>query len=387
MKPSVPDQKKTGIKLFIFIVPLLICSAVIPFQFKKSLVFFPAEHNGLSLEAYLDTTGSEKANGTVITHFDTTSKTAIDLHYVIGSRNIYPYAGFQWIVQPGNPWLDLTGYDHLTFSLAQETTEDVLILILQFFTEGFSKMEDRMTWRVVSKELPLIRGQSTYTIPLNDLVVPLWWYNQYKTTEKELGPVDYSKLGMLSIEEGSDVVGVPRRICLKSLKFEKKQGYFVAEILLFFLIFYYALFFTILQIRKLLNKKSSPVVIPYQKLTIESNQKSEEVKVFEFLGNGFSNSDLSLSFISNEIGIAGSKISTIIKNRYNMSFRQYLNTIRIAEAKRLLQETDLQISQIAYKVGYSNLTHFCRTFKDETQISPNSYRHDQNETAQAEIVG
>jgi YesN/AraC family two-component response regulator len=143
---------------------------------------------------------------------------------------------------------------------------------------------------------------------------------------------------------------------------------------------YYILLFAIMQIRKLLNRKNSPVVIPYQKLTITNNQHTDEMKIFEYLGNNFSNSDLSLSFMSTAIGIPGNKISIIVKNRYNLTFRQYLNTIRIAEAKRLLQETDLQISQIAYKVGYSNLTHFCRTFKDETQASPNSFRHDQPET-------
>lgn len=384
MKTS-SGQHYSGIKLLLLSFPLLASLIILPFQFKKSLVFSPSGKKGLSLEAYIDTTGSGNEGGTVITRFDT-SQTVIDLHYNIGSRNSSPYAGFQWIVQPGNAWIDITGYDHLTFSLDPKTTEDVIILILQFFTEGFSNMDDRLSWKVVSKELPITRKQTTYSIPLKEFITPLWWYNQYKTTEKGLGQVDYSKLGMLSVEEGSDEIGIPKRICLKSLKFEKKQGYYITELLFFILIIYYALFFTIVQLRSLLNRKNSPVVIPYQKLTFDSNQKSEEVKVFEFLGNSFSNPDLSLSFMSTEIGISGSKISTIIKNRYNLSFRQYLNTIRIAEAKRLLQETNLQISQIAYKVGYSNLTHFCRTFKDETQTSPNSYRHDQSEMTPPEMI-
>ena len=89
-------------------------------------------------------------------------------------------------------------------------------------------------------------------------------------------------------------------------------------------------------------------------------------KVLEYLGSNFSNQNLSLFRMSEEIGISSNKISAMIKKRYNLTFRQYLNTIRIAESKRLLQETKLQISQIAYRVGYTNLTHFCRTFKEVT---------------------
>jgi AraC-like DNA-binding protein len=378
MKP-LNNKKRLGIEHLLIILPFCICLIILPFLFKKSLFLFPSIKKELSLESYLDTLGSEKQGGTVITHFDT-NQTSIDLQYIIGNRNIYPFAGFQWIVKPNNPWIDLRGYDNCTISIDPATTENVLILILQFYIDGFSKMNDRMTWRSVIKELPLTKGQTTYTVSLNEFATPLWWYNQYKKTEKEFSPLDYSKLGMVSLEEGSDDIGVPKRICLRSLKFDRKQGYYIAEILFFTLIIYYILFFAIVQVRKLLNRKSSPIVIPYQKLTITDNQKTDEVNIFEYLGNNFSNPDLSLSFMSTAIGIPGNKISSIVKNRYNLTFRQYLNTIRIAEAKRLLQETDLQISQIAYKVGYSNLTHFCRTFKDETQASPNSFRHDQPES-------
>jgi AraC-like DNA-binding protein len=336
---------------------------------------FPSENSNLSLECYLDTAGTGKEGGTVITSFDT-SRNYIGIDYTIGSRNIYPYAGFQWIVKNGKPWIDLRGFDHLTFSIDSGTTEDVIILILQYFTDGFSTLDDRMTWRYTIKELPLTKGKTTYSIPIKEFITPLWWFNQYKKTEKEFGPVDYSKLGMLSVEDGSDALGIPKSIRLRSLEFENKQGFLIAELIFSILIFYYILLISFIQIKKMVNKKNSPVVIHYQKLTIENDQKSLEMKVFEYLGNNFSNPDLSLFFISSTIGISGNKISMVIKNRYNLTFRQYLNRIRIAEAKRLLQETDLQISQIAYKVGYSNLTHFCRTFKDETQTSPNLYRHE-----------
>ena len=56
------------------------------------------------------------------------------------------------------------------------------------------------------------------------------------------------------------------------------------------------------------------------------------------------------------------------------TFKQYLNIIRITEAKRLLRETDNQITSCAYNVGYNNIPHFNRTFKQLEGISPKEYR-------------
>ena len=62
-----------------------------------------------------------------------------------------------------------------------------------------------------------------------------------------------------------------------------------------------------------------------------------------------------------------------------MTFKQYLNKIRLSEAKRLLKETDRQIADIAYHVGYKNVTHFHRIFKQNEKISPNEYRKNKGE--------
>ena len=42
--------------------------------------------------------------------------------------------------------------------------------------------------------------------------------------------------------------------------------------------------------------------------------------------------------------------------------------------KRLLRETDRQVMDIAYKVGYGNISHFNRVFKEAENCSPNEYR-------------
>jgi AraC-like DNA-binding protein len=66
------------------------------------------------------------------------------------------------------------------------------------------------------------------------------------------------------------------------------------------------------------------------------------------------------------------------KLRTGKTFTQYLQQLRIAEAQKLLLETDLGIAEIAFRVGYENLSYFNRSFKKLSAKSPRHYRAIQN---------
>lgn len=55
-------------------------------------------------------------------------------------------------------------------------------------------------------------------------------------------------------------------------------------------------------------------------------------------------------------------------------FFGFLNEIRIGYACRLLMDSALNITQIAYESGFNNLAHFNRQFKATTQYTPQQYR-------------
>ena len=55
------------------------------------------------------------------------------------------------------------------------------------------------------------------------------------------------------------------------------------------------------------------------------------------------------------------------------SFRQYLNDLRIREAKRLLRDTDKMIYEIAQDVGYADPKYFNRVFKEVEGVSESKY--------------
>ncbi|MDO5400568.1 MAG: response regulator [Eubacteriales bacterium] len=63
-------------------------------------------------------------------------------------------------------------------------------------------------------------------------------------------------------------------------------------------------------------------------------------------------------------------------NRYaGKSFYDILNSIRIQQAKHLLEDPSLKIGEISELVGYMDTAHFARTFKKVTGMSANEYRN------------
>ena len=54
----------------------------------------------------------------------------------------------------------------------------------------------------------------------------------------------------------------------------------------------------------------------------------------------------------------------------------YITIVRIETARRLIAETDINISEISDKCGFDNLSYFSKTFKKYTGISPTKLRQD-----------
>ena len=57
-----------------------------------------------------------------------------------------------------------------------------------------------------------------------------------------------------------------------------------------------------------------------------------------------------------------------------ISISDYINAQRLNKAKSLLQETNLNISEIAYEVGYASPGYFSTSFKNKYGTSPKQFR-------------
>lgn len=83
---------------------------------------------------------------------------------------------------------------------------------------------------------------------------------------------------------------------------------------------------------------------------------------------------LSLSSIANEFFISPSYLSRSFKNVTGFNISKYIQLVRIREAQKLLKETNFRIIDVAELVGFSQIAHFNKVFKNITNLSPLKYR-------------
>ena len=88
------------------------------------------------------------------------------------------------------------------------------------------------------------------------------------------------------------------------------------------------------------------------------------------------NPSLTLAEIALKLDIHPIYVSQIINETFNQNFREFLNTYRIEESKRLLvQETqNLNILGIALDAGFNSKSAFNRAFKKHTGTTPKEFR-------------
>lgn len=84
--------------------------------------------------------------------------------------------------------------------------------------------------------------------------------------------------------------------------------------------------------------------------------------------------DFSLKTMAGVFMMSDSSLSRYFKKQTGHNISDYITERRIAEAKRLLSETDLPIREIVERIGYFDVSSFSKKFKRETGVSPSDYR-------------
>ncbi len=96
-------------------------------------------------------------------------------------------------------------------------------------------------------------------------------------------------------------------------------------------------------------------------------------KISEFINERYSD-DLTLNGIAGHFGLNPSYLSRIFRQATGTALFEYINKIRIQKSCMLLKKTSMTIIEIAYSVGYNNISHFNRYFRKIMKMSPRQYK-------------
>lgn len=88
-----------------------------------------------------------------------------------------------------------------------------------------------------------------------------------------------------------------------------------------------------------------------------------------------SHEQLSLDMIAEQVGMSPFYISKLFKEQLGVNYIDYLTECRIDHAKKLMQQVEYSLKEIAFEVGYHDPNYFSKVFKKSTNYSPKEYRN------------
>ncbi|MEM1327219.1 MAG: ATP-binding protein [Bacteroidota bacterium] len=93
-------------------------------------------------------------------------------------------------------------------------------------------------------------------------------------------------------------------------------------------------------------------------------------KVREIVAEHYKNDRFGLAQLCQKVGMSRSQLYRKMKALIDTSPSDYIRQYRLEQAKLLLETSDLNISEVAWTVGFSSLTHFSRIFQERFGMSP-----------------
>lgn len=101
-------------------------------------------------------------------------------------------------------------------------------------------------------------------------------------------------------------------------------------------------------------------------------------KAKDYIDRHFTEEDLSLSTVAEQVGLSPPYLSTAFKREIKMNFCDYLTKVRIRRAKELLCCTSKMVYEIAGEVGFRDYRYFSQIFKKHTGLTPREYQRTAN---------
>jgi AraC-like DNA-binding protein/mannose-6-phosphate isomerase-like protein (cupin superfamily) len=86
------------------------------------------------------------------------------------------------------------------------------------------------------------------------------------------------------------------------------------------------------------------------------------------------NENLNLDSIAEQSGMSVRSLTRLFQTKLHITFIQYLKMLRIIRAMELIKDTDWNMTEIAYEIGYSNISAFSNNFHQLTNMRPTEFK-------------
>ena len=106
---------------------------------------------------------------------------------------------------------------------------------------------------------------------------------------------------------------------------------------------------------------------------VKGNDELLMERIMKVVNKNLSNSDFNVDMLTQEVGISRAQLHRKMKELTGISTSEFIRNIRLEQAARLLKEQKINVTQVAYTVGFSNLAHFSTIFRKHFGVAPSEY--------------
>lgn len=385
--------KKSLLYLIALLIVDALLAALLMFLSHPTYSLSPALRDGIRWEPVA--ASDNVMGGTSTSTLRAAAPGAVAFDYRLTKVAQYPFVGARFAVKDakGNQaTADLRDYDTVTF-VARCSPAHPLMLGMAIFDDKLSVPGQLVTYRPTGTFFSCNEQGVPVTIDLRRLTVAGWWLSMMKlpisAQDYQLDKVTYFSFG----SSPQTPFDVDSHVEINNLKLHRRDYRYIVALAAILAIGWilFGIWFFRTHARTLaasLNSrlKNDLPLVAYRELTVQPYRDEEKASVLKFIATNYTNPELDLEGVVAGTGANRNKVNDLLKTELGMTFTGYVNKLRLTEAARLLTEKSAAtVAEIAYSVGYANVSYFNRLFKEEYGCTPKSFRTLAPDAAPADV--
>jgi len=330
------------------------------------------------------TTTDEKEGGTSTVRVLSSSQRSLRFDYRLTTATAYPFASAEMLMEDekGNATpADLSKYSTITF-VAKCSPANTLLFAMPTFDEKMSKSGDFLTYPSPVTFFSCNEKGTPVSLDLTRLTIPQWWYDRL---ELDLSRQSYTLDHVAKFSFGVSQHSPRERdsqVEISQLALHGRDYRYLVALASIVLMSWglFALWFFRAHAQALITgieakvKKDLPLVA-YRELTLEPFRDKEKAAVLRYIATHYTNPDLDLDSVVAGTGTNRNKVNEVLKAELGMTFTAYVKKLRLTESARLLTENPAAtVSEVAYSIGYGNISYFNKLFKEEYGCTPKMFK-------------
>ena len=98
------------------------------------------------------------------------------------------------------------------------------------------------------------------------------------------------------------------------------------------------------------------------------------INAMAYINQNYGDASITAAEVAEHVGVTSSWLSTKFKTETGIRVNDFINNVRIENAKKMFQDKEYMVYEVSEKTGFTSSQYFSKIFKEYTGLTPNQYR-------------